>query len=369
MCDTLSHESTTLRMEAILNPYQAFTDKLLYLQSPATHRSTQNPNTPINPQRPAYIACHILINSRASQQVSLTLTLWLILAFQLMAEPKILVIQSHDSLPYQQALQGFKNSLTAHDIQANYEETKIPEAADSLASQLQTSAPQLILTLGTPATRLCLAQTPTIPMVATLLLDTNELQQNAHATGVGLNFSATTQWLWLRRLLPEARRIAVIYDPKHNQAFFQNLQRQADSDNISLSAIAASSSEDLADLQQNLPSQLDAIWAIDGSVAFSPTTVRELLLFSFRNRIPLIGLSAQWVKAGALYALDWDYIDLGEQAAELALKILQKTTPGDDKLAPLEPRKVRPIYNTKTAEHMKLTEPNRWLPEMAEVFR
>ncbi|MDD2760188.1 MAG: ABC transporter substrate binding protein, partial [Methylomonas sp.] len=117
-----------------------------------------------------------------------------------------------------------------------------------------------------------------------------------------------------------------------------------------------------------LPPQLDALWTVDGTVAYNASAVRELLLYSFRNRVPLIGLSAQWVKAGALYALDWDYPDLGEQAAELATIILHEGR-APASLLPVFPRTVRPVLNGKTQEHMKLQIPERWLAEMAEVFR
>ena len=71
-----------------------------------------------------------------------------------------------------------------------------------------------------------------------------------------------------------------------------------------------------------------------------------------RNRIPFVGLSQTWVKAGALYALDRDYEDIGAQCGELAVKILQGTSPSA--LPPVTPRKVVYSINLRTARHMKL---------------
>jgi putative ABC transport system substrate-binding protein len=213
-----------------------------------------------------------------------------------------------------------------------------------------------------------LIQIQNIPLIAGLVLDTDELHQHANTTAVGLNFPANLHWLWLRRLLPDAQQIAVIYDPRHSSALFQSLQQQARTEGIILIQASVSSAEDFPALLQNLPPQLDALWAVDGTVAYNPAAVRELLLYSFRNRVPLIGLSSQWVKAGALYALDWDYADLGRQAAELADAILKKgNSPAS--LSPVFPRSVRLVLNSKTAEHMKLQIADRWLMEMAEVFR
>lgn len=292
------------------------------------------------------------------------------LSWPVRAETDILILLSHDSPPYQQALDGFKAHLAEQHLQAEYRIQTLTGNAETetFAEQLRTHPASLILTLGTPATRIALAQPQKTPLVAGLVLDTDELRQHPNATAVGLNFPASLQWLWLRRLLPDAQQIAVIHAPQHSADLYQALEQQARAEGISLTQAAASSAEDLPALLQNLPPQLDAVWAVDGTVAYNAASVRELLLYSFRNRVPLIGLSAQWVKAGALYALDWDYTDLGTQAAELANSILQKNS-SPEALAPLFPRKVQLVLNSTTAEHMKLKIADRWLSEMTEVFR
>ncbi|MEP6997239.1 MAG: hypothetical protein ABI900_06295 [Betaproteobacteria bacterium] len=71
---------------------------------------------------------------------------------------------------------------------------------------------------------------------------------------------------WLRRLLPGARYVGVLYDPAQN--------------------------------------------------------AEALLLFSFRHTLPLVGLSQAWVQAGALYAVDWNYRELGVFCGRLALRQL-----------------------------------------------
>ena len=50
----------------------------------------------------------------------------------------------------------------------------------------------------------------------------------------------------------------------------------------------------------------------------TPQTAEPILLSTLKNKIPLVGLSSSWVKAGALYALDRDYVDIGLQSGELA---------------------------------------------------
>nr|WP_305888627.1 ABC transporter substrate binding protein [Methylomonas sp. SURF-2] len=283
------------------------------------------------------------------------------------AASEILILQSHDSMPYQQTLAGFQAGLAHSRLEAVYRTLILSNEQDVLNPLSRQAEIKLTLALGTPATRAALAGVAGTPIVAGLVLDADELNRNPQVTGVGLNFSADLQWLWLRRLLPDARQIAVLYEPRQGSVLLRELQKLALVEGITLTRAPIGAAADLPAMMQNLPPQLDALWVVDGASAYSAAAVRELLLYSFRNRVPLIGLSAQWVKAGALYALDWDYWDLGAQLADLAADILLKGIP-PAALPPRAPRKVRAVLNLKTAEHMKLRIAERWLPELSEVI-
>ncbi len=87
-------------------------------------------------------------------------------------------------------------------------------------------------------------------------------------------------------------------------------------------------------------------------MVYSSNTSKAVLSFSFRNRIPFVGLSSAWVKTGELYALDWDYSDLGRQSANTALKILNGTKP--EKIKTDVPGKSIYQLNLKTVKRMKL---------------
>ncbi len=270
------------------------------------------------------------------------------------AEPRILVLKSHDSSPYEQTLAGFQNRLSDSELDPDYHIISFDsqDKENFLQDSLLSFPSQLVFTLGTPATQAILALPERPPIVAALIFSAAELRQQENVTAVVLAQPADIQWHYLRHLLPDAHDIAIIYNPEVSQMTFESLQKLAEKDNIELKAIRVSASKDLPAAIRHLSFQLDAFLVLDASV-FNSAAVQQLLLFSFRNRIPLVGLSAHWVKAGALYALDWDYYDIGKQAAELALEILQRHKK-TSALPPLHPRKVRPVYNPKTAGYMKL---------------
>jgi putative ABC transport system substrate-binding protein len=141
------------------------------------------------------------------------------------------------------------------------------------------------------------------------------------------------QLSWLRRLLPDARYIGVLYDPAQNTELVDALAaalRGADLNPV-LAPVATPAM--LPAALARLSSSADALLAVPDTTVYKRETVKALLLFSFRHKLPLIGLSETWVQAGALYALDWDYRELGAFCGRLALRQL----PGARATAPTPP--------------------------------
>jgi putative ABC transport system substrate-binding protein len=103
---------------------------------------------------------------------------------------------------------------------------------------------------------------------------------------------------------------------------------------------------------EGMENSIDVLLGISDSVALTPRTAQKVLLYSFRNRIPFVGLSEAWVKAGALYALDRDYKDIGVQCGEMTLRLLNGAKVAE--VPPVAPRKVLYTLNMKSAKRMKL---------------
>lgn len=285
------------------------------------------------------------------------------------AAASIAVLLSHDAPPYRRALEGFKAQLAQLGVQPVYREWVVEQPsqlADAL-SQVEQQKPSLILSLGTVATQGITGRRLQTPVVATLIFNPADLRTSPNVTGVGLDFPVTTQWQWFKRLLGNVRVFGVLYDPTLGMDDVEELKRLAGRDNVSLETAGGSAPEALPEALKHLPSNIGALWGLGESRLLSPQTAREILLYSFRNRVPLVGLSSSWVKAGALYALDRDYDDLGRQCAEFADQILKGKSASS--IPPATPRRVLYSLNLKTAEHMKLEFPDEVIRNAAEVYR
>ena len=68
----------------------------------------------------------------------------------------------------------------------------------------------------------------------------------------------------------------------------------------------------------------DVLFALPDRMVYTRESARGILLQSFRKRTPVIGPNEAWVRMGALYALDWDYDEVGVVCAQLALRALQE---------------------------------------------
>jgi len=271
------------------------------------------------------------------------------------AEVRIDVLISQDAEPYQQALEGFRRAFDQAGVKAAIEVFPlhgITAAAGPALQHARQSQAGLILTLGSLATQAAVRQVADTPIVAGLILNADDLGKAPNATGVVLEFPVETEFQWLQRVLPGQKKIGVLFNPAENQGRIDAAAKAARSVGLTLQARKVDSPRELPDALDSLANRADVLWGVADQVVLNPQTVKPILLFSIRNRIPFIGLSQTWVKAGALYALDRDYADIGMQCAELAAKIVQGKPPRA--LPPVTPRKVIYSVNLKTARLLKL---------------
>jgi putative ABC transport system substrate-binding protein len=271
------------------------------------------------------------------------------------AEKLVIALLTQQTEPYQNVLKGFQQSLKKQGIDAEYEILKFDTNSDQGGKDLQaikTKKPALVFTLGSAATEAAIQAIKDIPIIAGMIVHKRELQQAKNATGVILDFPLKTQLDWIRQMFPNKKTVGVLFNPKENQHLIVQARKLTKAMGLTLYAKQVESPRDLPDALDSLSRRADVVWGLTDSVALTPETAKGILLFSFRNRIPFVGLSTSWVKAGAVYALDRDYLDVGQQCGELAGRVLREGKIRG--LQPLPPRKVVYALNLKAASHMKL---------------
>lgn len=284
-------------------------------------------------------------------------------------DTRIAVILSHGIQPYHEVLKGFQGSLRESGIAMPYEVYSLEgdrNKTDEVMRTIRQGKNRLLLALGSLATQTACKGASDIPIIAGMILNAEDLKGATNATGVVLEFPLEVQFQWLRRLLPEGKDIGVLYNPMENGKKMESAARLAEQMGLKLHAEKILSPKDLPGALENLAKRANVLWGVADKTVLTPQTSEHLLLFSYRNRIPFIGLSASWVKAGALYSLDGDYADMGKQCAEIALKVLAGAELSS--IPPVPPRKVLYSLNLKTAQDMKIQIPKEIVGGAREVY-
>jgi putative tryptophan/tyrosine transport system substrate-binding protein len=279
------------------------------------------------------------------------------------------VVATQPDAPTDQVLEGFRQQFAATGTDLELKVYRLAEGEKEVAGQvarIRASTPQLIFVLGSRSLTVIAREIRDIPIVFGLVLNEQVLPAGKNVTGVFLDFPVVTQLDWLHRLLPRAKNIGVIYNPAENAARIQAAAKYLPRLGMNLQAHAITSPRELPAALEELVNSSDVLWGLSDRMVANPQTARNLLLFSFRNRIPYFGLSEAWVEAGALFALERDYRDIGRQCAELAEKVIVGAAP--DSLPPVPPRKILYALNQRTAEQMKITFPAPLLRAAKRVY-
>lgn len=283
---------------------------------------------------------------------------------------RIVVLSGQDLKPYHDVLAGLQQSLSKQGLTTTVEVYPLqgnPTKTQDVLSDLKKTGARLVVTLGSAATQAAVREVPHLPLLATMIVSAEDIKASPNATAVLLEFPLDTQLQWLRRIIPGAGSVGVLFNPKENQAKINSAVQVAKESGFTLVTQAVETPRALPDALENLSRNVDALWGISDSVVMTPQTAEPILLSTLRNKIPLAGLSSSWVKAGALYALDRDYVDIGTQCGELIGKVLGGVGAGN--LPPIHPRKVTYAVNLKTAGVMNLELPQEVVRGATHVFQ
>jgi putative tryptophan/tyrosine transport system substrate-binding protein len=261
----------------------------------------------------------------------------------------VTVLIAEESPAARQVLAGFRAGIQASGRSL---ELKTIGVGSTVAGAIREAVGKadVVLALGSAANDLAARELSHVPVVSTLVLQSKDLKR-PNITGVSLEFPVDVELRFMRRMLPKNHRVGVLFSAG-------NRERVAQASKIA-GALGLELHQRHVDAPRDLPTALDAfandvdvLWGIPDAIVLTPETARSILIYAFKQRIAFVGPSASWVRAGALYALDRDYEDIGLQCAELTLTILGGQPASS--LPPAAPRKVLYSINSRAASQLKI---------------
>lgn len=285
------------------------------------------------------------------------------------AEGKVAIVMSHEAPSYRMAAEGFKALLSQKGADLDYDEYIAGaggETVGDIAGKIRDSSAILILTLGGDATDGLTKLINDLPVVSGMTLKGKIARKKSNVTGVRIDFPMKTQLEWLRRVVPHARAVGIMYSARENDENIREAARVSRVLGLRLVMEEVNEARDIPYALKSLIKNSDIVLGITDSVVMSPHTAKNILLSTFRASVPVVGLSKSWTKAGALYSLQPDYSDVGRQCGEMALRILEGATTSS--MLPEYPEKVTYSLNSRTAEYMKMEFPEKLLKGADEVY-
>jgi putative ABC transport system substrate-binding protein len=232
--------------------------------------------------------------------------------------------------------------------------------AAAVLPALYAAQPRIIVTIGSLATSVALADDSPIPVVFSMVLYPKasgfSSSSQRGVTGVSLDLPLESQFASLHRILPAAKKVGVLFNPTETGAIAAAAAGAASRSGLTLVTREVGDPGEAVNALGTLMEEVDVVWAVADGHVFTPQTTPALILASLRRRVPLIGLSTAHVRSGALAAIYCDYRDVGAQTGVVVLRVLMGEHA--DGIPVVSPRKADLAVNQRTAELLGLKIPS-----------
>lgn len=236
-----------------------------------------------------------------------------------------------------------------------------------LNNALRRQNTKVVIALGRQGILAATALDSTVDVVVGGILtatesDRNNFQVNSLSPDPDLLFSN------LKEIMPRARRVFVVYDPRQNAWMIRLARKAARSHGLDLEAYAAQDLRSAIRAYQEIlattDGKQDAIWLPQDSTTVEDSAVLPMVLQkSWLHNLAVFSSSYSHTKRGALFALYPDHTGLGRKLAGTALGFSPE---GESEPAGIRPlREVLLAVNSRTARHLGLSVDSRHAVDLA----
>lgn len=231
--------------------------------------------------------------------------------------------------------------------------------------------PRLVVTVGVGAMRGMAEAKPRAPLLATLVPRAAYMATAAQLTqavpthgALWLDQPAARQLAVLQLALPSHPRVGIMFGPESRALEAEFLRADSGSKGITVVGTYVTGAENLPAALQKLADDADVLLALADPAVFNGSTIQNILTAAYRRRLPLVGFSPAYVKAGALLALYSTPRQIGTQVGE----IVRATLGGRPLPPPQGPRQFAIEVNPGVARSLGLAvdaeSAQRWIEQL-----
>ena len=231
------------------------------------------------------------------------------------------------------------------------------EVKGSLSRTVAAENAKVVIALGKEAVEKALQLPPSIPVICSMVISPPKTDR-PNVTCALMATPVSDYMNYIRLYFPALKKIAIFSSAETRRSLPTGFQGQ-------LAVYQADTSfEFIAKIRQL--SGIDAMLLLPDVSILTSTALDEVYLYSFRNRIPVFGVSEKHVKQGSLFALVFDSYTIGRQLGEKATEVLSGA---DLSLSQsFSSRKFNMYLNADTAQKMGIDIPDDLLRRAKRIY-
>ncbi|AMD46394.1 ABC transporter substrate-binding protein [Bordetella holmesii] len=246
--------------------------------------------------------------------------------------------------------------------------------AAQIARKFVGDKPDAIVAIATPSAQAVVAATKEVPVVYSAVTDPVAAQlvpsmaaSGTNVTGVSDLLALDKQIELIKKVVPDAKRVGMVYNPgeANSVVVVKQLQELLPKAGMTLVEAAAPRTVDVASAARSLIGKVDVIYTnTDNNVV---SAYEALVKVGNDAKIPLIASDTDSVKRGAIAALGINYHNLGLQTGKIVVRILKGEKPG---AIPSETSNKLELYvNPGAAAKQGVTLPEALVKSAAQVVK
>lgn len=282
---------------------------------------------------------------------------------------KIGIIQYAEFPALDDATSGFEDYLEENNVAVDIDFKSAQgdqSNCNTIAQTFVNDKVDLIYAVATPAAQAIANATKDIPVVTSAVTDlkTADLVESNEKPGTNVTGASdlnpvADQLQLLKKILPDAKKIAIMYCNAEENSRFQAKLAEEECDKLGLEYTEATVTEtnQIQQVVESLNGKVDAIYIpTDNMLAKAMPTVTQV---ATEIKLPVIAGEEGMVKDGGLATYGINYYQLGKMAGEMAEKILKgEAKPEDMPVVFQTGDDLTLAVNSETAKKLGITIPD-----------
>jgi len=210
-----------------------------------------------------------------------------------------------------------------------------PGTAAQIARKYVGERPNVIVAIATPSAQAVVAATKDIPVVYSAVSDPVAAKlvkswaaSGGNVTGVSDMSPLETHLALIKRVMPGAKRVGVIYSPgeANSVSIVEALKKAMPASGMTLVEGPAPRTVDVSSAAQSLVGKVDVFYAPTDNNVMS--ALEGLVKVAQQAKIPVVAADTDAVTRGAVAALGLNYYDIGRQTGKIVVRVLQGEAAG-----------------------------------------